>query len=86
MLHAQKLIEGYGPATVLDALLAGTRTEGAEAPSAASTESGMDGQSAGWIDEPGVAETADGDGEPEPVLPELPAPAVGMDIPSMGLW
>lgn len=36
------------------------------------------------MDEPGVAEPAAGDSEP--VLPELPAPAVGMDIPSMGLW
>lgn len=87
VLHAQKLIEGYGPATVLDTLLAGARTEGAEAPTVSSTESaGMDGQDEGWMDEPGVAEPADGDSEPEPVLPELPAPAVGMDIPSMGLW
>lgn len=40
----------------------------------------------GWMGEPGVAGTADGDSEPEPLLPELPAPAVGMDIPNMGPW
>ena len=85
MLHAQKLIEGYGPATVLDALLAGGQTD-SSMPLTESTGADGAGQDEGQMEGSDPTEITGSDDEAEPVLPELPVPANGMDIPSMGLW
>ena len=86
VLHAQKLIEGYGPATVLDALLA----DGQKTPAALAAESadvnGHEGQDESPVDGSATGENTGSDSDAEPVLPELPVLANGLDIPSMGLW
>lgn len=73
VLHAQKLIEGYGPATVLDALLSGAGSSTSGEPS------GVDNIVDGQADEANSSDDA-------PVLPEIPATTPSPEIPSMGLW
>lgn len=73
VLHAQKLIEGYGPATVLDALLSGAGSSTSGEPS------GVDNIVDGQADEENSSDDA-------PVLPEIPATTPSPEIPSMGLW
>lgn len=73
VLHAQKLIEGYGPATVLDALLAGAGSTTFGEPSG--VDNIVDGQEDN-VDSPDDA----------PVLPEILPATPNPDIPSMGLW
>ena len=80
VLHAQKLIDGYGPATVLDALLAGNALQSGES-SSMSDPASM----------PVPDEKADGQ-TPEQDMPDLPNFVPGVpnapnpSIPSMGLW
>lgn len=73
VLHTQKLIEGYGPATVLDALLAGAGSTTSGEPS--SVDNIVDGQAdnVGSLDD-------------SPVLPEILPATPSPEIPSMGLW
>lgn len=70
VIHSQKLLNGYGPATVLDALLEN-----------ANSSVPLSGQSEneGAIAMPSVRELEAG-------LPELPGLEPGVHIPSMGLW
>lgn len=82
VLHAQKLIEGYGPATVLDALLAGTE-------SFTSVQSSSTGPSRRRDRADGQPDALDNgsDGEPDdPGLPDILPAASSPEIPSMGLW
>lgn len=75
VLHAQKLIEGYGPATVLDALLAGPSISKDASPTKPRMDERSDSLDAGL------------DGEPdEPGLPEILPATPNPEIPSMGLW
>ena len=70
--HAQKVIEGYGPAFVLDALLAGSDSIS----DLDSGDDGMDGNVDGDPDDtPILPDTL-------PVETAVPHPA----IPSLGLW
>ena len=73
VLHAQKLIEGYGPATVLDALLARAGSTTSGEPSG--VDNIVDGQEDN-VDSPDDA----------PVLPEILPATPSPEIPSMGLW
>lgn len=73
VLHAQKLIEGYGPATVLDALLAGAGS--ATSGESSGVDNIVDGQEDN-VDSPDDA----------PVLPEILPATPSPEIPSMGLW
>ena len=73
VLHAQKLIEGYGPATVLDALLAGAGSTTSGEPSGA--DNIVDGQEDN-VDSPDDA----------PILPDILPATPNPEIPSMGLW
>lgn len=73
VLHAQKLIEGYGPATVLDTLLAGAGSTTSGEPSG--VDNIVDGQEDN-VDSPDDA----------PVLPDILPATPNLEIPSMGLW
>ena len=86
VLHAQKLIEGYGPATVVDTLLAGGQTASATSSAESGGVDGMDGQDESRMDGRESDENTGSDCDAEPVLPKLPVPMNGMDIPSIGLW
>jgi hypothetical protein len=74
LLHAEKVISGYGPATVLDAVLAGAHNTALPPEQPAASECGNDAET-----EP--MESADD--EPQFDLASLPPSA---QIPSMGLW
>lgn len=72
MAHAQKVINGYGPATVLDALLADAQNLMTSAPANSASEV-AEGDSLDATD----------DAPDFTPLPSMPTPA---HIPSMGLW
>lgn len=74
MTHAQKVISGYGPATVLDALLTEAQTLMAFSPVTSACE----------VDENEEAGMDTEDDAPDfASIPGMPAP---VHIPSMGLW
>lgn len=76
LTHAQKVIRGYGPATVLDALL--TEVPNAAFPAAIPQS------------EPDEEDSVQSDSDDEPEFPILNMPPVppmpAISIPSMGLW
>ena len=69
--HAQKVIEGYGPASVLDALLAGPGIIGEQDGSTIQVDGAVDG----YEDEPIL-----------PDITEADSPLSHPAIPSLGLW
>ena len=94
--HAQTLIDGYGPATVLDALLAApvSASRGQDAPAAedapAVSASVYDADADGQMPKLDVDVPPDGNtdnsADDAPVLPEVLPGAPNPAISSMGLW
>ena len=76
MAHAQKVISGYGPATVLDALLAEGQTLTVAPMPPVQNDNSDDTDAAGDTD----------DEPPFDELPVAPMAAPAVSIPSMGLW
>jgi len=70
LIHSQKLIAGYGPATVLDALLAGHTSVQSNVP----------------VDEVATVDGLDVDMDEMPILPDIIPPAPAPRINSLGLW
>ena len=70
LIHSQKLIAGYGPATVLDALLAGHTSVQSNVP----------------VDEVATVDGLDVDMDEMPILPDIISPAPAPRINSLGLW
>lgn len=75
MAHAQRVINGYGPATVLDALLANVQNLMASTPQNSASE----------MDENESMDIADDAPDFAPI-PAMPPRPVAAHIPSMGLW
>ncbi len=76
ILHSQKLIEGYGPATVLDALLENAKALPVDSVKEEPTKPVVNRNPEPILTAPNL----------KPVLPELPPVTTRINIPSMGLW